>query len=312
MRREVGTFAVLLTLALSPARSATHYVTIAGLGGEPDYETRFTGLARDVDKILKGSGSDSHVYTLTLKDTAKASIRDTLAKVAASAKPEDAFVVMLIGHGSFDGSDYKLNIPGPDITAAELASLCDKVPSKRQLIVNMTSSSGGSVAWLQKKDRVVIAATKSGTEKNATVFARYWVEALRDAGADTDKNETVSALEAFRYADRKTVQFYETQKRIATEHAVLEDTGDGEAVRAPSTENGQGMLASAFPLVRMGAAQRAAADPAKRKLLDRKEQLESDVDRLKYEKAAMAADEYKKKLSALLLELAQVQEEIDK
>jgi hypothetical protein len=235
-----------------------------------------------------------------------------MAKIASAAKPEDALVIMLIGHGSFDGSDYKLNIPGPDLTAAELASLCDKVPAKRQLIVNMTSSSGGSIPWLQKKDRVIISATKSGTEKNATVFARYWVEALRDAGADTDKNETVSALEAYRYADRKTTQFYETQKRLATEHAVLEDTGDGEGVRAPSVENGQGMLASAFPLVRMGAAQKAAADPAKRKLLDRKEQLESDIDRLKYEKAAMASDEYKKKLSALLLELAQVQEEIDK
>ena len=50
---------------------------------------------------------------------------------------------------------------------------------------------------------MVITATKTGTEKNATVFARYWVEALRDPAADTDKNETISALEAFRYAERK-------------------------------------------------------------------------------------------------------------
>ena len=41
-------------------------------------------------------------------------------------------------------------------------------------------------------------------EKNATVFGRYWVEALRDPAADVDKNETISALEAFQYAEKKT------------------------------------------------------------------------------------------------------------
>ena len=96
------------------------------------------------------------------------------------------------------------------------------------------------------------------------MFARYWVEALRDPAADTDKNETISALEAFRYADKKTAAFYETQKRLATEHAVLEDTGKGEGVRAPSAENGEGMLAAQFPLLRIGAAATAAKDPAKR------------------------------------------------
>ena len=304
--------ALAALLAAAPLFPATHYVTIAGLGGEADYETRFVAMAKDIDKILRGSGSESQVHTLSGTDATRAKIRETMTRVAAEAKPDEAFVLTLIGHGSFDGTDYKLNIPGADVTAAELASLCDKIPSKRQLVVNMTSASGGSIGWLQKKDRVIISATKSGTEKNATVFARYWVEALRDAAADADKNDTVSALEAYRYADKKTAQFYETQKRIATEHAVLEDTGDGEGVRAPSTENGQGMLAAAFPLVRMGAAQRAAADPVKRKMLDRKEQLESEIDRLKYEKAAMPLPEYRKKLSALLLELAQVQEEIDK
>ena len=94
--------------------------------------------------------------------------------------------------------------------------------------------------------RIVIAATRAGTERNATVFARYWAEALREPAADTDKNESVSALEAFRYAQQKTTDFFDTQKRLATEHAVLEDTGKKEAVRAPSSENGEGTLAANF------------------------------------------------------------------
>ena len=182
---------------------------------------RFTGLAKDLDKLLKASGSEAHVYTLMGADSTRAHLTDTLNTVAREAKPEDDFVLILIGHGTYDGVEYKFNLVGPDISAEDLASLCDHIPSKRQLIVNTTSASGGSIPALQKPGRAVIAATKSGTEKNATVFARYWVEALQDPTADTDKNEAISALEAFQYADRKTAEFYDSQKRLATEHPDL-------------------------------------------------------------------------------------------
>jgi len=175
----------------------------------------------------------------------------------------------------------------------------------------MTSASGAAIDALRKESRVVVSATKTGTERNATVFARYWAESLHDPAADSDKNETVTALEAFRYADLKTVLFYTTQKRIATEHALLEDTGKGEGVRAPSTENGEGMLASAFPLLRLGANATAARDPAKLKLLTQKEELEQKIDHLKYQKAAMPLEDYKKQLGALLLQLAKTQAELD-
>ena len=138
----------------------------------------------------------------------------------------------------------------------------------------MTSASGGSRAALERPNRVVITATKSGNEKNATVFARYWVEALRDPAADTDKNETVSALEAFTYADEKTAQFYDTQKRLATEHPTLEDTGQGDGTRKPSPDNGEGLQASRFTILRIGAAEIAAATPEKKALIEKREDLE--------------------------------------
>jgi hypothetical protein len=299
-------------LCALPAQAASYYVTVAGLGGEPDFEQRFTALAKDLDKLLKASSADAHVYTLTGGDATKAHLTDTMNLIAREAKPDDEFTLILIGHGSFDSVEYKFNLPGPDISGEELAALCDRVAAKRQLIVNTTSASGGSIGALQKPGRIVIAATKTGTEKNATVFARYWVEALRDASADVDKNDVISALEAFQYADRKTASFYESQKRLATEHAILEDTGKKEGVRAPSTENGEGLLASNFALLRLGAAQKAANDPAKRALLEKKEELERKIDTLKYQKAAMPVEDYKKQLSGALLELARVQQELDK
>ncbi len=302
----------LLAGAVLSHGAAVHFVTVAGLGGEPDYEQRFTALAKEVDKIVQGSAGDNHVYTLSGADSTKAKLSEALGRIAGDAKTEDTFVLLLIGHGSYDGNEYKFNLRGPDIAATDLAALCDRIQAGRQLIVNTSSASGGALKTLQHANRTVISATRSGSEKNATVFARFWVEAMRDPSADVDKNETVSALEAYRYADRKTASFYETNKRIATEHAMLEDTGKGDAVRNPNDENGQGMLAARLALVRFGTAQKAAANPAKQAMLARKDDLEARVDRLKLEKAAMPVEVYRKQLSALLLELARLQEELDK
>jgi hypothetical protein len=309
LRRLGGQFVSLALFSALSAQATTFYITISGLGGESDYEQRFKMWAEDIDSSLKKAGGDSNI--VTLQAPTREQIRAKLTEVSKQAKPADAIVLMLIGHGSYDGAEYKFNIPGPDLTGAELSSLLDHIPAQRQLVVNMTSSSGGSIEFLRKQNRVVISSTKSGSEKNATVFARYWAEALRDPAADSDKNESVSALEAFKYAQRKTTEFFDTQKRLATEHSVLEDTGKGEGEKDPKAENGQGRLASAFPLVRLGANAAAARDPEKKPLLERKEQLEQAIDKLKYEKAAMQADEYKKQLTQLLLELAKVQEALE-
>ena len=307
------TLAMLLLAALSaPAATGavTYYLTIAGLGGEPDYAQRFKMWAEDIDGSLKKAGGDSSVTTLNAPQLEQ--IRTRFADLAKQAKPADSLVVILIGHGTYDGHDYKFNIPGADLTATELAALLDRVPAQRQLVVNMTSSSGGSVEQLRRPNRIVIAATKTGSEKNATNFARYFAEALREPAADTDKNESISALEAFRYAQTKTTEFFDTQKRLATEHSVIEDTGKGTGERTVTTENGQGKLAASFIVVRLGANAAAARDPNKRPLLDKKEQLEQAIEKLKFEKAAMPAQEYKRQLTQLLLELARTQEALDK
>src|SRR6516225_10654243 len=146
---------VCLLFCCMGARAATYCVTIAGLGGEPDYEQRFTATANALDRILKTSGGDIHVFTLTGAEATRAHVEETLATVARQSKPEDDFVLVLIGHGSYDGSEYKFNLPGPDISAKEMADLLNRIPAKRQLIVNTTSASGGSIGALDKPGRAV-------------------------------------------------------------------------------------------------------------------------------------------------------------
>lgn len=300
----------LLCIAACQLHASTYYVVVAGLGGEPDYEQRFTAAAKDLEKVFKGTGGTAQTYTLTGQDATASRLRESLTEIAHKARPEDDLVLVLIGHGSFDGTEYKLNLVGPDLSAQEIAEMCNRIASRRQLIVDTTSASGGAMQAFERPGRAVVAATKSGTEKNATVFARYWVEALQDDSADTDKSESISAMEAYLYATKKTTAFYESQKRLATEHAVFNDDGHGEAVREGDSR--QGMLMSSFTLVQLGKSRQAANDPAKRSLLIRKEDLEQKVDSLKYQKAAMDPVDYRKQLTALLLDLARVQQELDK
>ena len=304
-----GLLLALTCLLALAAHARTLYVIVAGLGGEPEYEQRFAAAANDLDRIFKAADATARVYTLVGAEATAARFRDTMNTVEREAKTDDDFVLILIGHGSFDGIEYKFDLPGPDVTAAEIAAMCDRVPSRRQLIVDTTSASGGAMQALEKPGRAVIAATKSGTEKNATVFARYWVEAFEDPSADADKSDSVSAMEAFLYATEKTAAFYNTEKRLAAEHAVFNDVGHGEPVREAG--NGQGMLLSNFTLLRLGASQLAANDPAKRALLDKKEELERKIDMLRYRKAAMDPADYKKQLTDALVELSKVQEKLE-
>ena len=142
--------------------------------------------------------------------------------------------VVLIGHGTYDGEDYRFNVPGADITGAELGQLFDRLPAKQQLIVNATSCERRDDRAWQRPERVVITATKSGGERTATRFAQFWVQAVSSDGADVNKDEIVTAAEAFDYANRQVAASFKSDVALATEHARIEgeDTRDFRG-RAP-------------------------------------------------------------------------------
>ncbi len=189
-------FACWMVLLLAwPAACEEMRVIVAGLGGEPDYETRFASLAKEAQKLAGGE-------VLTGAESTKARIQAAIAKASRLTK-DDSFTLVLIGHGTWDGVNYRFNIPGPDIKDEEIRAWLDRVPAE-QVVVAATSASGPLKDALKDDRRAVITATRAGTEKNAVVFSRYWVESLRDASADADKNEVVSAAETFRFAEAKT------------------------------------------------------------------------------------------------------------
>jgi hypothetical protein len=303
---------ILLLVAAMSLSAANYYLVIAGLGGAPEYDMEFPKEAANLSKELHKNGPNAHVLTLTGEEARRRNIQAAFKKLSARITSEDSFALMLIGHGTFDSAGYKFNLPGPDITAHELAVLLDRIPARRQLVVNSTSCSGASISDLARKDRIVITATRSGNEKNATVFVRYWIDALHDPAADSNKNGTVSALEAFRYVQKKVAAYFNSEKLLATEHALLSDTGSAKAVHDPGQGHGQGLLAAVFPVLQPPVESAQALNPAKRGLVARKQKLEAEIDRLKFQKAALPEGVYRKRISSLLLDLARTQAEIDK
>ena len=300
--------------APAPADSATpqpYALVVAGLGGEPDYEKQFKELGERVVSALRKSGLPPERIVWLPPDRSR---REELARAfeaaAARVRPDEPLLVFLIGHGSFDG-EYKMNLPGPDATAADFRQWLDRVPARKQVVLNSTSASGGAVAAWSRAGRAILAATKSGEERNATVFMRFFADALSDPGADQDKNGVVSALEAFRYAAQGVAKFYESAGRLATEHPQLEDTGDGAGVRDPSPQNGKGLLAATGPLVRWSAQTTRADTPAARELRARKQSLENDLETLRYRRASLSEQEYSTQLEKLLLELARTQQRLE-
>ncbi|HMA10424.1 MAG TPA: hypothetical protein VKO83_00965, partial [Steroidobacteraceae bacterium] len=169
-RRLAGTVGAALLFAATAARAATQVLVVAGLGGEPQYEERFTQWSQTMaGAAITATGDRQSVVRLAGEGATREAITRELARIARGAAAGDQFMLMLVGHGSFDGNEYRLNLPGPDMTGAELLALLDRIPAGvPQLIVNGTSTSGAIAEKWARANRVIITATRSGGERNAT------------------------------------------------------------------------------------------------------------------------------------------------
>ncbi len=300
----------------SPGRWA---ILIAGISGDPELHKSFLAQLKRLRSVLEGPlGYPRDRVFVLAEDPAQApeliqykSTRENLDKVCRDlslrVRKDDQVFVFILGHGNAEGSVYKLNLVGPDPTAEELARSLYAIPSQSFVIVNTTTCSGGSLAALSRKGSIVLTATKSGHEKNQTHLSAYFIEALEAGNADTDKSGRVSILEAFNYADLKVSEYYTREGNLQTEHPVLDDNGDAQAHDKPAPENGDGFLARTTHLdAGPVAAAAGTATPEQRELARTAQDLEKEIESLKYKKSGMPTDEYERQLEALLLKLARV------
>ncbi|HKR35148.1 MAG TPA: hypothetical protein VJT10_09935 [Steroidobacteraceae bacterium] len=293
--RKQALVATLALLAPALSDAAPFTFIVAGLGGEPEYEQRFREQAAAIAEAAeKAAGAPGHVVVLTGDQARRESLRRELAAFADKVKATDSATIVLIGHGTYDGEDYRFNVPGTDLTGGELGELFDKIPAKQQLIVNATSASGATIDLWKRPERVVITATKSGGERTATRFAQFWVQAVSGDGADVNKDQVVTAAEAFDYANRQVAASYKADVSLATEHA-----------RMAADET------AAFTVARVGGSAISSSNPEVAALLAERGQIEHDLNGVKERKAALSQDEYYDELEAVLVRLALLQKQID-
>ncbi len=317
MRRGLIAWLVtMLSLAPASALTQTYLLVVSGMGGEPQYRASFaewstTLLSAAQEKL--GLPADHIVYLCEDPDrftgsrkSTKTNLDTAVSEIAGRAEPDAVVVIVFIGHGSAAGRSARINLPGPDVTADEIAVLLTKFPTQQLVVANLASASGGFVPVLSAPRRTIITATRSGRERYETVFASFFVRAFATEGADTNKDEQVSILEAFEFARLEVNRHYETGNQLVTEHALLDDNGDGEGSMEPDPEAGDGALAAGLFLDNpMEAAVVALPDdPEIRALYEARQQLEQEIAALRARKNELSPEAYESELERLALALA--------
>jgi len=310
--------AVILLLATTSASASTNsssqatVIVAVGASGEDIYAKDFESSA--TNWVAAAARSGATCVTIGLGATNETTDLDQLRRALRDEPKESSseLWLVLIGHGTFDGKEAKFNLRGPDLTASELSDALK--PFNRPIaIINCASASGPFLNALSATNRVIVTATRSGYEQNYSRFGAYIAEAITNPEADLDRDGQTSLLEAYLTASRRVAEFYETEGRLATEHALIDDNGDGlgtpadwfrgiHAVKKPK-EGAllDGLRAHQFHLVR--SEQEDKMPPAVR---TRRDELEVSIAQLRESKKQMAEDAYYEQLEKLLIEMAKL------
>ncbi len=286
-------------VAASAARveaQRTHVLIVSGLSGDPAFKKSFEQIVGTVAQAarVKWGVTDSSMIVL-MEDSlpnalsngrsTRVAVGNAFTTLSTRMKPGDVFLVLLLGHGSGEGAGSKVNLPGPDATAAEYATWVSGFAKQSVVFVNAATGSGDFLSTMAAPGRVVITATRSAVERNESIFAGLFAKALASEEADDDKDGRVSVLEAFRYAQREVAKVYDSSGRMQTEHAQLSDS-----TRATTLSFGKTLV---------------SADPRVAALVAERQALESGVAALRAKKTTMDEAAYEKELERLLVAIAE-------
>jgi hypothetical protein len=305
-------FAFSAPAADLPVRGTNTFCLVVGAPGEPEFATNFLRQAELWQRAATNAGCRQLLIGL---DTETGTNDLERLKQTLEAEPKNGsaeFWLVLVGHGTFDGKEARFNLRGPDLSATELAQWLQ--PFHRPMaLVDTASASAPFLARLSGTNRVVVSATRSGNEQNFARFGQYLAEAITDSAADLDKDGAVSLLEAFLTASRRASEFYKSEGRLASEHALIDDNGDGlgtqadwfrglRAVKKPKEGAAvDGLLANQFRLVPSDADNKLSAEQRARR-----DTLERAVFAYRDRKGQVPEEEYYRELEKLLLQLARV------
>lgn len=301
--------------------SRKYAMIFGGAGADETYQAQFQQWALELHEILLrdyGYPPDDITLLSDSSDAMEPRISGPCRRDAISAAMEglqksvragDQVAFFFIGHGTSDDQDAKFVVAGPDITGSDFAASLEAFSDQDVIVVNTTASGYSFCSALSAAGRVVVCATRSAAERYDTIFAQYFLEALKDHAADRDKNRRVSILEAFWYAREKVKKWYTDQDRLPSEHPTIDDNGDGNFSTDPDPAKGDGRLAEIAYLDTISAFLREEmADgllpETLRSLTAKAQELERSVILLRNQKSEMAEKDYWQQMESLLVDLA--------
>jgi hypothetical protein len=312
---HIAVFWLLLAAMSSSAAAEERYaLVVTGATGGALYAAQYAewsdALTRSLTTTLRFD--PSHVIALSESDNADqlstaANVRRHLTVLKRTLGRDDLLLVMLIGHGTFDGVDAKFNLVGPDLESAEWAALLRGMPA-RLVIVNSAPASFPFLERLSGPRRIVISATDTVAQQFDTVFPEHFIAALAEPGADIDKNGRISVWEAFAFAGSAVRRHYQQRGQLATERPLLDDNGDGIG-REPAGQGNDGSLSSRTYFDEPSP-DAAPTDEVLLKLLQQRAALEAEVDDLKVKKTFMQPSEYEAEFERLMIELAKISRDV--
>ena len=219
---------VHLLVGVTRAEQAAPFELIiaVGAGGAPEYEQSFREWGERWQKLGEITKADTTIIGLSPKSETSDLDQFKTVITAKKTKTDTALVIVLIGHGTHLQQSSKFNLRGPDLSDQEMAAWL-KDTTRPIAIVQTASASGPFLKSLASADRIVITATRSGNEQNYARFGDFFSNALTNSEADLDHDDAISMLEAFLFASNRVARFYDQESRLATEHSLLDDNGDG-------------------------------------------------------------------------------------
>ncbi len=310
----LAVLAVLTVLAEIAPAADRYALIVTGANGEDSYAPQYAQWrqAASVALIEKLAFDATHVFTLfdggdAAHASTAAGVRRTIETIRARMTADDVLLVLLIGHGSFDGVEAKFNLVGPDLSSAEWAALLKPVPGTL-VVVDASAASSPFLERLAAPRRIVITATDSIAQRFDTVFPEYFVKALTDPDADIDKNGRVSIWEAFSAASVGVRRYFTQRGQLATERALLDDNGDGVGREAGGEGTDGSMAARLYLDPDIPGA--PPTDEALIALLQKRASIQTDIDDLKERRQLMTPAEYQAEFERLMIAMARVSHDI--
>jgi hypothetical protein len=267
-RRVAWLVATALALAAAPAlpfspdkpppACKSHALIVVGLPGDAEHETLFASLARQYrDWLTRTLAFDPADVRVLFGKQGKERLargpatREALGREAAdlhkALQPEDRLWVFFVGHGNRDDKEAYFHLSGRDVSARQLAETFAGLRCREQVFWLTFSASGWFLKPLSAKGRIVVTATAADDEYNETEFPEALATVVKRplARLDADGDGKVSVLELFRHAVAEVQARFESDRRAPTEHALLDDNGDGAGTEKPLAEGDKEVKATA-------------------------------------------------------------------